>query len=153
MFRAPMALLQFVLVLLPVRLAAGAPPPADGTYTGTTQSGFDVVLEVTGGQVSGWSAGHSVAMCVTVSNFVSTYCTTTGLNFTCGSAVFCAPTGAPQFFVEGTFSGDSVTGTFDFRFQGPVITIPPPCCVGNDVPWSATRVSELVFRNGFEEPS
>ena len=151
MFRAPLTLLSLVGVFLPVGIAVGGPLPADGTYTGTTQSGFDVVLEVSGGQVAGWGSGHSVAMCVTVTDFVTSNCTTTGLGFTCGTSVFCAPTGAPQFFVEGTFAGETVSGTFDFRFQGPVITIPPPCCISNDVPWSATRVSELLFRNGFEE--
>lgn len=140
------------LVLWPWGPALGGAVPADGTYTGTTQSGFDVVVEVAGGQVTGWSAGHSVAMCVTVPDFITSNCTTTGTGFTCGAAVFCAPTAAPQFFVEGTFTGETVSGTFDFRFQGPVIVIPPPCCIANDVSWSAARVSELVFRNGFEEP-
>ena len=152
MFRAPWALLTLAIAFLSVGGAAGAAAPNDGTYSGTTQSGFDVVVEVSGGQVTGWSGGHSVAMCVSVPNFVTTNCTTNGLGFTCGASVFCAPTGAPQFFVDGAFVGDTVSGSFDFRFQGPVIVIPPPCCSGNDVPWSATRESEIFFQDGFEAP-
>ena len=152
MSRAAGVLLTLVCSMVSATAAGGDQMPADGTYTGTSQSGFPIVLEVAGGQVTGWSAGHSVAMCVTVNDFVSSNCSTTGLTFTCGTSVFCAPTGAPQFFVEGTFVGEQVSGTFDFRFQGPVIVIPPPCCSSNDTPWSASLVSDTVFADGFEDP-
>jgi hypothetical protein len=111
--------------------------PTDGTYTGTISAGGTVTIQVSGGQVTSFGVNSYTAGCATVSGSMGP-CSTLGNNFTCGQT-FCAPDGAPRLAVNGTFSGDSVAGDFDFSLQGPAIPIPPPCCTRTNVAWSATR--------------
>jgi len=120
----------------------GPPPahavPTDGTYTGTISAGGTVTIQVSGGQVTSFGVGSYSAGCAAI--FVASFgpCSTIGDNFTCGQT-FCAPDGAPRFAVSGTFSGDTVSGEFDFSLQGPANPIPPACCTRTDVAWSASR--------------
>ena len=109
----------------------------DGTYTGTISAGGTVTIQVSGGQVTSFGVNSYTAGCATVTGSMGP-CPTVGNNFTCGQT-FCAPDGAPRLAVAGTFSGDTVSGDFDFSLQGPAVPIPPPCCTRTDVAWSATR--------------
>jgi hypothetical protein len=121
--------------------------PTDGTYSGTFD-GSEIEVVVSGGVVTSWSISSyspSGSGCPSNLSTSVTTCCTVGESFSCGSpalcdsATICAPNAVSYFLVTGTFSGNSVSGSFDFRFQGPVITIPPPCCVDTANSWSASK--------------
>ncbi|HVS01738.1 MAG TPA: hypothetical protein VMT16_03135 [Thermoanaerobaculia bacterium] len=122
--------------ILAVLAAPAQATPANGTYTGTISSGGTVTIVVSGGQVTSFSLSSYTSGCGTISGSIGS-CSTIGDNFTCGQT-FCAPDGAPRLLIEGTFAGSNVSGTIDLSLQGPVITIPPPCCTRSNVAWSAS---------------
>lgn len=136
------------LVVQVALVASASATPGDGTYTGTSSIGGTIEVVVSGGVVTSWSISSfspSGSGCPSSLSTSLTTCCTVGDGFTCGapalcsSATLCAPNGVAYFLVSGTFSGNTVSGSFDFRFQGPVITIPPPCCIKTANSWSADK--------------
>jgi hypothetical protein len=108
---------------------------SDGVYTGTTSQGRAISFTVSGGVITersiSWSCGGTSA--------TTTYygdCAIAGDgSFTCGSfSCSTAPYGL-NTEISGTFSGASVSGSFDLAYQPNLIS--GPCCYQYGVTFSA----------------
>ncbi len=113
---------------------------SDGVYTGTTSQGYSISFTVSGGVITyheiQWHCGN-----VTITKFIYDNCTIAGDgSFTCGSVVCSSAPGGVYVRVSGTFSGTSVSGSFDAANQ-PCVFTPCSCCYQYDVTFTASRPS------------
>ena len=112
---------SFVLSLVS---AVATAQPLDGTYGGRTRQGRDVSVTVSGGTITSYSIGYA---CSTPSGSiigsgtttVNTSCPITSGNFSCGNANCIPAPGVVTSSIEGTFSGDHLSGTFSLAIGGP----------------------------------
>jgi len=105
----------------------------DGTYTGTV-AGQPFTLTVSGNKVTSWKAENLVCPTFTVVQAsVTTTCNIAGNDsFTCGG-LGCS--GAGNMRISGSFSGNTVSGTFDGDFDPPFAS----CCSLRNLSITATR--------------
>jgi len=112
---------------------------SDGVYTGTTSQGRTISFTVSGGVIT----EHSVSWSCSASGTTTVYsdCSIAGNgSFTCGS--FSCPSSPymANMEVSGTFSGTSVSGSYDLAFQ-PCSMFPCGCCYLYDVTFTASLPS------------
>lgn len=113
--------------------------PADGTYSGATSQSRAISVEVTNGEVASWTLSFQ---CGPTSGTITVnpgFCPIVNNSFDCGSA-FCAP-GATTSQLEGTFNGNTVSGTFTLSTQ----PIAGSCCTLSDFSWSASMPDPPLF--------
>ena len=123
----------FVLTVVCLLLCTGwAGAAADGVYTGTTSQGRAISITVSGGQITklvlSWVCGPA-----STEQTTNMTCSITSGSFSCGTAT-CIPY-TSTVHIEGAFTGDSVTGTYDLRFKPDAIS---SCCALNDIGYSAS---------------
>jgi hypothetical protein len=115
-------------------LARITAPATDGTYTGTV-AGDPFTLTVAGNRITGWEVQNLNCPSFTVTRAsISTSCSIAGNNtFSCGGL---GCTAGGNMRIIGSFSGNTVSGTFDFDFQPPGFG----CCSFRNLSFTATRV-------------
>ncbi len=128
--------LYSALILLTMCATVAAAQPPDGTYTGTTSQGRPISLTISGGTVTdysiSWSCGGSTG---TTESEVNCNIGADG-SFQCGSSACSFIPFNTRFSIGGTFSGGTVTGSFDFSFY-PCVT-GCNCCFRNNISYSAS---------------
>jgi hypothetical protein len=110
-------------------------PATDGTYTGTV-NGKPFQLTVAGNKVTSWKVENLICPSFTIIQAaVTTSCNIAGNDsFSCGG-LGCSAAGNMR--ISGSFSGNSVSGTFDGDFQPPFAS----CCSLRGLSFTATRAT------------
>jgi hypothetical protein len=111
---------------------------SDGVYTGTTSQGRAISFTVSGGVIDEYSISYSCGFSATNVHYLDCAIAGDG-SFTCGSAYCSSAPFAANIEVSGTFSGTSVSGSFD------VVTFPCQfacsCCYLSDATFTASLPS------------
>jgi hypothetical protein len=110
----------------------------NGVYTGTTSQGRAISFTVVGGVIDEYSVSYTCGFSATTA-YVNDCAIAGDGSFTCGSASCSSAPFAASTEVSGTFSGTSVSGSFD------VVTYPCQfacsCCYASDLTFTASLPS------------
>lgn len=112
--------------------------PSDGIYEGATFQGRPFSVTVSGGNVTSWTVSFQCGS-TTGTTTVGASCPIVANSFSCGGAICSSYSTSTS--VSGTFSGDSVSGSFTVK------TTPgfSNCCTLNGT-WSATLAPPQVCK-------